>query len=724
MSDSDADEVNHQVFIKPDNGKPVKFFIHQSLTLEQQTVLERDILAAQANGGVLCDEEKQADTILVHHEVIHALRQRYAHSKTIYVELPDFVRRCLKQSKYVHDIPQKRSLGGRPAGIRAKPFTHEEDLKLARYLANMLPDREAGGRTGNKVYEQLCSPLYREDYPWAANHPWQSWRNRYRSKQDLFNKWIVDVLSVYPPHPDGKGEYPHDRRLVGLARRRHLPIRTGEEEESDEENARESDAVEAVTPVPRRTRDQTANEPDEPSAPHRNAKRRRVGGPDVEPTPTPEQARKGQRYSHAVHVADPGGRVHDELLSSPELVSFNDDRNYMGVYDDDYLTRVPIDTQATLVGGRPEYEGTKKPNNPAEVTPSSSVLTTERRMAARNRERSAIARPGATGRTFLSESPPKSTQATFAVTQPGRVVNRERTRLERRPNDRDNVEVMASSAPTRPSNRDTIRKQASKPTARRPVREMQSTAPPVAQPESPIVETQVRTAPIDAPYRNTRARSRSVEPMPPPPAIRSKGKGKDVMQMVEELAEEADNVVNEIDTHEEQQSLDVVEDALRIVQAEEYARQEAEQGQSGDPESEEGSQDEEEEEDELEKSQSTEDIALLERGNDIRKSIIAESTPHQSQSFRSSFGGSWLELSSVQTRAKVIPRHRAESSEGEFPAPGTRSKDARNRQEQIEKTVPFTPTPGTRAERVKATQQTGDAGIPVLKARARKVARP
>ncbi|KAL5490585.1 hypothetical protein ACEPAI_5418 [Sanghuangporus weigelae] len=723
MSDSETDEVNHQVFIKPDNGKPVKFFIHQTLTLEQQTVLERDILA---NGGVLCGEEKQADTILAHHEVFHALRQRYAHSKAIYVELPDFVKRCLKQSKYAHDIPQKRSLGGRPAGIRAKPFTHEEDLKLARYLANLLPDREAGGRTGNKVYEQLCSPLYREDYPWAANHPWQSWRNRYRSKQDLFNAWIDDVLGVYPPHPDGKGEYPHDRRLVGLARRRHLPIRTGkEEEESEEENARESDVVEAATPVPRRTRDQTANERDEPSALHRNGKRRKVGGPNVEPTLTPEQARKGQRYSHTVHVAGSSGSVHDELLSSPELVSFNDDGNYMDVYDDDYPTRVPINTQATLVGGRPEYVGTKKPNNPAEVTPSSSVLTTERRMAARNRERSAIVRPGATGRTVFSESPSKSTRATFVATQPGGVVNREQTRLERRSDDHDNVEVIVASASTRPSGRDATRKQASKPTARRPVLGMQTTAPPVALPDSPIVETQVRTATIDAPYRNTRARSRSVEPMPPPPAIRSKRKGKAVMQIVEELAEEADNVVNEMDTNEEQQSLDVVEDALRIVQTEEYARQEAEQGQGGDPENEEGSQDGEDgEEDEEEESQPTEDIALLERGNDIRKSIIAESTPHQSQSFRSSFGGSWLGPSSVQTRVKVNSRHRAESSEGEFPAPGTRSKEARNRQEQIEKAVPFTPTPGTRAERVKATQLTGDAEIPVLRARARKIARP
>ncbi|OCB89649.1 hypothetical protein A7U60_g3126 [Sanghuangporus baumii] len=720
MSDSDTDEVNHQVFTKPDDGKPVKFFIHQTLTLEQQTVLERDILA---NGGVLCAEEKLADTILAHHEVFHALKQRYAYSKTIYVELPDFVRRCLKQSKYVHDIPQKRSLGGRPVGIRAKPFTHEEDLKLARYLANMIPYREAGGRTGNRVYEQLCNPLFKEDYPWAANHPWQSWRNRYRSKQDLFDAWIDDVISLHPPHPDGKGEYPHDRRLVGLTRRRHRPIRTGrEEEESDGENSHESDAAEAATPVPRRTRVRTANERDEPFAPHRDGKRRKVDGPDVEPTPSPEQARKAQHHSQTVHVAGPGANVRDDLLSSPELISFNDDGNYVDVYDDDYPTRGPINTQATLVGDRPQYVGTRKPGHPVEVTPSSLTLTTERRMAARNKERSAIARPGATGRTVLPESPSKSTQATFVATQRGGVANQDQTRLERRSDDHDHAEVTVASASTRPSGRDATRKQASEPTARRPVRGMQSTAPPVAPPDSPIVETQARTATIDAPYRNTRARSRSVEPMPPP-AIRPKLKGKAVMQTTEELAEEDDYVMGGMATNDEQQSLDVVEDALRIVQSEEYARQEVEQEQSGDLESEEGSQNEEDEEDERE-SQSTEDIALLERGNDIRQFIIAESTPHQSRSFRSSFGPSRLELSSVQTRVKGIPRHRAESSEGEFPAPGTRSKEARNLQEQIEKAVPFTPTPGTRAERVKATQQTGDAEIPVLRARARKTARP
>ncbi|KAL5511930.1 hypothetical protein ACEPAH_5148 [Sanghuangporus vaninii] len=721
MSDSDTDGVNHQVFIKPDNGKPVKFFIHQSLTLEQQTVLEGHILA---NGGVLCAEEKQADTVLAHHEAFHALRQRYAHSKTIYVELPDFVRRCLKQSKYAHDIPQKRSLGGRPVGIRAKPFTHEEDLKLARYLANMIPYREAGGRTGNKVYEQLCNPLFKEDYLWAANHPWQSWRNRYRSKQDLFDAWIDDVLSLHPPHPDGKGEYPHDRRLVGLARRRHRPIKTGrEEEESDGEISRESDPAEAATPVSRRARVRTANERDEPSASHGDGKRRKVDGPDVEPTPTPEQARKAQHYSPTVDVAGPSASMRDELLNNPELVSFNDDDNYEDVYDNDHPTRVPINTQATLVGDRPRYVGIRKPNNPLEVTPSSSVLTTEHRMAARNKERSAIARPGATGRTVLPESPPKSTQATLVATQRGGVANQEQTRLGRRSDDYDNAEVTVASTSTRPSGRDATRKQASEPTARRSLRGMQSSAPPVAPPDLPIVETQARTATIDAPYRNTRARSRSVEPMPPPPAIRSRLKGKTVMQTTEELVEEDDNAMGGMATNDEQQSLDVVEDALRIVQAEEYARQEAEQSQGGEQESEEGSQGKEDGAEE-EESQSTDDMELLERGNDIRKSIIAESTPHQSRSFRSSFGVSRLELSSVQTHVQAIPRQRAESSEGEFPGPGTRSKEARNLQEQIEKAVPFTPTPGTRAERVKATQQSGDAEIPVLRARARKTARP
>ncbi|KAM5542038.1 hypothetical protein V8D89_004348 [Ganoderma adspersum] len=78
----------------------------------------------------------------------------------------------------------------RPSGPR-NDFSDKEDNFLAQYIAKYNPQRE--GRTGNKLYERLVENAEGK-WPWHKRHTWQSWRERYRSHQDEFDRRIARHL--------------------------------------------------------------------------------------------------------------------------------------------------------------------------------------------------------------------------------------------------------------------------------------------------------------------------------------------------------------------------------------------------------------------------------------------------------------------------------------------------------------------------------------------------
>lgn len=72
-------------------------------------------------------------------------------------------------------------------------------------------------------------------FPWATNHTWESWRNRYKKHKARIDERIeFYVKHIHPPHPDGKGQYPMDRRNKGLFRG-YARTRNFEDEEEEEE---------------------------------------------------------------------------------------------------------------------------------------------------------------------------------------------------------------------------------------------------------------------------------------------------------------------------------------------------------------------------------------------------------------------------------------------------------------------------------------------------------
>ncbi|CAE6423446.1 unnamed protein product [Rhizoctonia solani] len=104
---------------------------------------------------------------------------------------------------------QKAPMSGRKPGTDRNDFTTEDDNNLARFIAKRIPDKLEGGRTGNNLYKDLCERT--DIYPWAAGHTWQSWRNRYRKKQDYFDPIIDKYSQTRQSDGDRKGEFQYSR---------------------------------------------------------------------------------------------------------------------------------------------------------------------------------------------------------------------------------------------------------------------------------------------------------------------------------------------------------------------------------------------------------------------------------------------------------------------------------------------------------------------------------
>ena len=125
---------------------------------------------------MLNDEELEGtpDTIIVGDNARPTVTDRYHYSRTTWVEDPHFVDRCIKKGAYAHDqIIFKNMTGTMPGGkcvylllkrhslsdilISRAHFTDVEDIRLASYIAQLIPDKKSGGRTGNNIYKILCS---------------------------------------------------------------------------------------------------------------------------------------------------------------------------------------------------------------------------------------------------------------------------------------------------------------------------------------------------------------------------------------------------------------------------------------------------------------------------------------------------------------------------------------------------------------------------------------
>ena len=106
-------------------------------------------------------------------------------------------------------------------------FTEEDEEKLCEWIAAKIPYKEIGGRTGNRLYQQLCdlvSPLFpspsslicfqsaESEYAWVSRHTWQSWRERYKKNAERLDKVIAGIVEEKMPQRGEKGQYGYVRK--------------------------------------------------------------------------------------------------------------------------------------------------------------------------------------------------------------------------------------------------------------------------------------------------------------------------------------------------------------------------------------------------------------------------------------------------------------------------------------------------------------------------------
>ncbi|KAH7911112.1 hypothetical protein BJ138DRAFT_1126305 [Hygrophoropsis aurantiaca] len=204
-----GDDNPRQLFVQ--DGRPVRFFMHRSITNGRDR-LKDDITR---NGGIVQETDKAANVVLVDDQKIDqpTLQLTYSCSELewkrfIYVERLGFVSRCIRTGNYSHPKPKAQGMPG-PTPYEARvAYTPADDANLARYIAYRIPNAEAGGRTGNNLYMELemMGAEGSKEYRWAKNHTWQSWRNRYKTKRHILDPMIQE----YVDGPQGRG--------LGLAR--------------------------------------------------------------------------------------------------------------------------------------------------------------------------------------------------------------------------------------------------------------------------------------------------------------------------------------------------------------------------------------------------------------------------------------------------------------------------------------------------------------------------
>ncbi|KAF9446341.1 hypothetical protein P691DRAFT_733514 [Macrolepiota fuliginosa MF-IS2] len=189
-------------------GKPVGFHLHHSIKNEyQRETLTNNILA---HGGKVLDSPSGADTVLVDEKKLPNTREslqtsysisRDAALREIVVEPMRFVQDCIRRQVFTHTVPARRGMGGYVGRTRTD-YTKQDDDNLCWLISRKIPNPADGGRVSLGVYKELL--LAAEHDPslaWAKRHTAESWRERYKKNRERLDPIIARYAAQYPPEP-------------------------------------------------------------------------------------------------------------------------------------------------------------------------------------------------------------------------------------------------------------------------------------------------------------------------------------------------------------------------------------------------------------------------------------------------------------------------------------------------------------------------------------------
>jgi len=179
-----------QIFVE--NGEAIMFHIDSSIAnINARAALSARIMVSrglyrlcycmstykrQHSGGDPSASPQTARVILAdpNTEVFHHLVKSYQGVPGKYVESYLWVKKCVEKSAVVYTPLVYKNPGGRRPGEecfillfpeaktwadiihRRTQFTEEDEEHLCNWIAAKIPYKETGGRTGNRLYQQLC----------------------------------------------------------------------------------------------------------------------------------------------------------------------------------------------------------------------------------------------------------------------------------------------------------------------------------------------------------------------------------------------------------------------------------------------------------------------------------------------------------------------------------------------------------------------------------------
>ncbi|KAF9569719.1 hypothetical protein CPC08DRAFT_652670 [Agrocybe pediades] len=199
-----------QIFVE--NGVPIPMHIHPSIA----NVNARNALSLRISnsGGDPHASAQSARVILAdpNTEVFQHLVKTYQGVQDKYIESYLWVKKCVEKGALVYTPLIYKNPGGRRAGEERTQFSEEDEEHLCQWIAAKIPYKETGGRTGNRLYQQLVELSSDPEYAWVTRHTWQSWRERYKKNAFRLDPIIARIVDEKKPVLGEKGQYGYVRQ--------------------------------------------------------------------------------------------------------------------------------------------------------------------------------------------------------------------------------------------------------------------------------------------------------------------------------------------------------------------------------------------------------------------------------------------------------------------------------------------------------------------------------
>ncbi|KAI0361744.1 hypothetical protein OH77DRAFT_1585799 [Trametes cingulata] len=199
-----------QIFIH--EGQPIRMHIDSSIA----NVNVRAALSARImhSGGDPTASAQSARVILAdpNTDIFQHLVKTYQGEPNKYVESYLWVKKCIEKGQVIYTPVVYKNPGGRRPGEERTQFTKEDEQHLCDWIAAKIPYKETGGRTGNRLYQQLCEMAHDPEYAWVTRHTWQSWRERYKKNATRLDAKIAEIVEQKKPAHGEKGQYGYVRK--------------------------------------------------------------------------------------------------------------------------------------------------------------------------------------------------------------------------------------------------------------------------------------------------------------------------------------------------------------------------------------------------------------------------------------------------------------------------------------------------------------------------------